>query len=69
MQGTDDPIVRPSVTADFVRELCSHLEVVQFEQFPGVGHLRAAHVSATSAIQWIQARFEAVPAPSTCAPR
>jgi pimeloyl-ACP methyl ester carboxylesterase len=68
-QGADDPIVRPSVTADFVRDLCGRSEVVRFEELPGIGHLRAAHASATSAVQWMQARFESRPAPNTCPPR
>ena len=67
-QGTEDPIVRPSVTADFVRELCGKGEVVRFEELPGAGHMRAARISASSAIQWIQARFDGRPAPNTCKP-
>jgi acetyl esterase/lipase len=65
-QGADDPIVRPSVTADFVAGLCRAGATVQYEVFPGVGHMRAGRTSATSAIQWMQARFEGAPAPSTC---
>ncbi len=67
-QGTEDPIVRPSVTADFVRQLCGKGEVVRFEELPGAGHMRAARISASSAIQWIQARFDGRPAPNTCKP-
>lgn len=67
-QGTEDPIVRPSVTADFVRELCGRGEVVRFEELPGAGHMRAARISATSAIQWMQARFEGRTPPNTCKP-
>lgn len=66
-QGTDDPIVRPSVTADFVRGLCARGEVVSFEELPGATHERAARVSASSAIQWMRARFDGQAAPDTCA--
>ncbi len=67
-QGTEDPIVRPSVTADFVGGLCRAGATVRYEPFPGVGHMRAGRTSATNAIQWMQARFDGVPAPSTCPP-
>src|SRR6185369_11088374 len=31
-QGTEDPIVRPAVTSDFVRGLCARGEVVRYEE-------------------------------------
>jgi pimeloyl-ACP methyl ester carboxylesterase len=65
-QGTEDPIVRPAVTADFVRALCGRGEVVRYEELPGATHSRAARVSASSAIQWMKARFDGQPAPDTC---
>ncbi len=67
-QGTDDMIVRSSVTADFVAGLCRAGETVRYEPFPGVGHMRAGRISASSAIQWMQGRFEGTRAPSTCPP-
>ena len=67
-QGTEDPIVRPSVTADFLRQLCGSGERVRFEELPGAAHDRAARISASSAIQWIQARFDGKAAPDTCRP-
>jgi pimeloyl-ACP methyl ester carboxylesterase len=67
-QGTEDPIVRPSVTADFVRGLCDRGEVVRYEELSGAGHMRAARISASSAVQWMAARFEGRTAPSTCSP-
>jgi len=69
-QGTEDPIVRPTVTTDFVRELCARGEVVRYEELAGAGHMRAGRISATSAIQWMRDRFDGRTAPSTCsAPR
>jgi len=67
-QGTDDMIVRSSVTADFVAGLCRAGETVRYEPFPGVGHMRAGRISASSAIQWMQSRFEGSRAPNTCPP-
>ncbi len=69
VQGTDDPIVRPSITVDFVEALCRAGETVRFEELPGVGHMRAGRVSASSAIQWMQSRFDGAPAPNSCAAR
>jgi len=67
-QGLEDPIVRPSVTADFVNGLCRAGATVRYETFSGVGHMRAGRVSATSAIQWMTSRFNGETAPNTCPP-
>jgi acetyl esterase/lipase len=67
-QGSEDRIVRPSVTADFVGGLCRDGVRVQYEIFPGVDHMRSGRVSATAAIQWMRDRFDGVGAPSTCPP-
>jgi predicted esterase len=67
-QGLEDPIVRPSLTADFVTALCRSGATVRYEPFPGVGHMRAGRVSATSAIQWMTSRFNGESAPNTCPP-
>ena len=67
-QGTEDPIVRPSVTADFVRELCGRREIVRFDELPGAGHVRAARISATTAIQWMRDRFDGRWPLNTCTP-
>ncbi len=67
-QGTDDPVVRPTVTADFVAGLCRAGETVRYETFPGVAHVKAGRVSASSAIQWMQSRFDGARAPNTCPP-
>jgi alpha-beta hydrolase superfamily lysophospholipase len=67
-QGTEDTIVRPSVTADFVSGLCRAGATVRYEPFPGVAHTRIGRISATSAIQWMRSRFEGASAPNTCPP-
>ena len=67
-QGLEDSIVRPSVTADFVTGLCRAGATVRYEPFPGVGHMRAGRISATSAIQWMTSRFNGESAPNTCPP-
>jgi acetyl esterase/lipase len=65
-QGTDDLIVRPSITEDFVQGLCARGETVRFQRLEGVGHLRAGRASATDAILWMKSRFEGAAAPNSC---
>lgn len=67
-QGTEDPIVRPSVTADYVHRLCADRETVWLEELAGAGHFRASRISASSAIQWMQARFDGRTPPDNCKP-
>jgi len=67
-QGTEDDIVRPSVTADFVAGLCRQGTAVRFERLEGGGHMRAARISASNAITWMRDRFEGAKAPNDCPP-
>ncbi len=66
-QGSEDTIVRPSVTSDFVGALCRSGEIVRYEVLPGVDHLRAERASATSAVQWMRDRLDGKPARNGCA--
>jgi acetyl esterase/lipase len=66
-QGSEDRIVRPSVTADFVADLCRQGEVVRFEPLPGVDHMRSGRTSATAAIQWMRDRLDGKPEKNGCA--
>jgi len=67
-QGDQDLIVRPSVTADFVAGLCRQESLVRYERLAGEGHMRAARVSASSAIGWLRDRFEGTKPPNDCPP-
>jgi len=67
-QGAEDDIVRPSVTGDFVKGLCASGATVRYDLLPGVNHIRAARVSATTAVQWIRDRFNGDRVPNNCVP-
>jgi pimeloyl-ACP methyl ester carboxylesterase len=65
-QGTADRIVLPTVTRDYVAELCRAGSDVTFVEMPGVGHAFAGRDSAAAAVAWMQDRFAGRPAPDDC---
>jgi acetyl esterase/lipase len=65
-QGTADAVVRPQVTAEFVKGLCSRGTKVRFLQLPKVQHINAATESASAAVQWIADRFAGEAPPDDC---
>ena len=65
-QGSDDKIVRPGITRDFVSRLCSARERVTFAELPGVDHTMAARTSASAAVAWMDERFRGVKPLNTC---
>jgi pimeloyl-ACP methyl ester carboxylesterase len=67
-QGTDDVIVRPTVTQDYARALCGAGSKVRILSMPNIGHGRAAQASTEAMLGWTSARFAGQPAPSDCSP-
>jgi len=65
-QGSNDQLVRPEVTRDYVARACRAGDKVRFLVMPGVGHGMAAHNSAGAAVEWIAGRFSGAPAPDDC---
>ena len=65
-QGTDDTVVHPEVTQNFVQKLCSNGETVYFQLIKGVGHDVAGTVSAPAVALWAQDRFDGIRAPGNC---
>src|ERR1700753_1927431 len=63
-QGTADRLVRPQVTADYMKRLCSAGSSVRMLQLEGVSHGFAGAKSADAAVAWIADRFAGQPAPS-----
>lgn len=66
IQGTADTIVRPDVTASYVRSQCEAGGAVRFLQMPGIGHNPLARDTAPAAVQWMADRFAALAAPNDC---
>jgi acetyl esterase/lipase len=65
-QGTSDGLVRPQVTADYMKRLCRAGSRVRMLTLPGVSHGFAGAKSADAAVAWISDRFADKPAPSDC---
>ncbi len=65
-QGEADHIVRPEVTAAYMKSLCAGGSAVAMDILPQVAHGFIAQKSAPSAVAWIADRFAGRPAPSDC---
>src|ERR1700722_7517688 len=56
-QGTDDVIIRPKVTQDYVAALCRAGSKVRMLSMPNIGHGRAAQASTEAMLEWTSSRF------------
>jgi pimeloyl-ACP methyl ester carboxylesterase len=65
-QGTADDIVRPQITARFMRTLCEQGAPVRMVRIPGGGHHSAAWDSVRATVGWIADRFAGAPPPNDC---
>jgi len=65
-QGTDDNLVRPEVTKDYMRRLCGAGSRVQMVLLPGVNHAFIGRDSAGAAVEWITDRFAGARPPNDC---
>lgn len=65
-QGTADRVVRPAVTAEYMRILCANGSAVAFLPVPGGNHDASAEYGAGPAAAWIAGRFVGAPPPNNC---
>lgn len=65
-QGTSDGLVRPQVTADYMRKLCDGGSRVRMLLMPNVSHGFAGRDAADDAVNWIADRFAGRPVPNDC---
>ncbi len=68
-QGTNDQLVLPRVTQDYMRRLCRNGSAVAFDLVPGAGHGFLSFKAADAAVAWMAGRFAGQPVPSSCTPR
>jgi alpha-beta hydrolase superfamily lysophospholipase len=65
-QGADDRVVRPALTARFVRRLCRLGSIVQYRPSRGVAHIDLGEKTAPYVSKWIVGRFAGRSARSSC---
>jgi len=65
-QGTADSVVRPRVTAKYMRILCGKGTPVAFVAVPGGDHDASAEFGAAPAVAWMAQRFAGARPPSNC---
>ncbi|MBV6508256.1 MAG: putative inactive lipase [Acidimicrobiales bacterium] len=63
IQGQDDQIVDPGLTADYVSRACANGTTLEYQTRPGEGH---GVDSTATVVNWIADRFAGAPAISTC---
>jgi hypothetical protein len=66
-QGTADEIVRPSVTASYVSDQCSHAGDVEFRTYAGIGHFEVRTTAAPDVRDWLLDRIGGQPTTPNCA--
>lgn len=61
-----DEIIPLSVTQQLLADYCRHGVRIQYTEIPGVNHETGGLVGASSAVNWLAARFAHQPAPCSC---
>lgn len=65
-QGTHDRIIPPSVTTNWVNEMCAHDPKVVYREYPGKDHVSVGRAAVNDVMAWIAERFAGQPAPTDC---
>ena len=65
VQGSDDPTVPLGTVRALGRQLCARGDVVEYREYPGVGHEPIAR-AAPDIFAWAQARLFGAPPPTNC---
>ncbi len=66
VQGTNDTVVDPAVTAQYAGGLCARGTPVRYLVLPDENHFLVAMHGADEAVAWITERFAGKPAPDDC---
>ena len=65
-QGTNDALVRPDVTLDYVRSACRQGLPLTYVALKGKGHGSSVEAAAPGAVKWLAARLAGSPPTSNC---
>lgn len=65
-QGTNDQIVHPDVSRNYMNKLCAAGSKVKMIILPNIGHARAAQASAFAAVDWMTDQFTTKTARNDC---
>ena len=65
VQGIDDPTIPPQTVRTLGGHLCDRGDVVEYREYPGVGHEPIAS-AAPDIFGWTQARLLGTPPPTSC---
>jgi alpha-beta hydrolase superfamily lysophospholipase len=65
-QGLADTVVLPSTTSLLEDRWCASGTRITVDWIPGATHFTVPSLSASAAVDWLAARFEGKPAPSSC---
>jgi alpha-beta hydrolase superfamily lysophospholipase len=66
MQGTNDAVVNPYGTDQYIQRACQFRQPIEYTMYPGATHQTIPFVSMNEYVPWIAARFAGKPAPSNC---
>ncbi len=66
LQGAEDPLITPEITAEHVRMRCDAGDVVELRLISGAGHFTLASRTADDAAEWTRQRFAGAAARTTC---
>lgn len=66
MQGTDDSVVNPNGTDQYIQRACQFKQPIEYTMYPGATHQTIPFVAMNEYVPWIKARFAGRPAPSNC---
>jgi alpha-beta hydrolase superfamily lysophospholipase len=66
MQGTDDTVIDPHSTTQYIRRACGFSQPVEYSTYQGASHETIPVVAQQEYLSWIAARFAGQQAPSNC---
>jgi alpha-beta hydrolase superfamily lysophospholipase len=66
MQGTNDMVVNPNGTTQYIQRACRFGQPVEYSTYQGAGHQTIPFVAQKEYVRWIADRFAGKQAPSNC---